>query len=91
VAGVLVGAGRVVVTLDAREAFGDVPAQTLPLSAELRGGGRVLCRRTVVLRVGEAPTTDGVVLACAARPVPRLTLAVGAGVQALPLGATLQQ
>jgi hypothetical protein len=91
VAGVLVGAGRAVVALDAREAFGDVPAQTLPLSAELRAGGRVLCRRTVVLRVGEAPTTDGLVLACRTRPVPRLTVAVGAGVQALRLGVTLQQ
>jgi hypothetical protein len=90
VAGVLVGAGRAVVTLDAREAFGDVPAQTLPLSAELRAGDRVICRRTVVLRVGEAPTTDGLVLACRTRPVPRLTVAVGAGVEALRLGATLQ-
>jgi hypothetical protein len=90
-AGVLVGAGRAVVTLDAREAFGDVPAQALPLSAELRSGGQVLCRRTVVLRIGETPTTEGLVLACKTRPVPRLTVAVGAGVKALRLGATLQQ
>jgi hypothetical protein len=90
VAAVLVGAGRAVVALDAREAFADVPGRSLPLTAELRAGDRVLCSRTVVLR-SDGPPTGGLVLACPTRPVPRLTVGVGAGVQALRLGVTLER
>jgi hypothetical protein len=92
-AAVLVGGGRVVVALDAREAFQDSPivGGTLPLGAELRAGDRVLCSRTVVLRSGDIRTMFGMVLACPTQPVPRLTVAVGAGVQALPLDVTLER
>jgi hypothetical protein len=93
VAGVLVGGGRAVVALDARdvsEVFEAVPGGSLPLSAELRAGGRVLCSRTVLLRSGDVRSMFGMVLACPTRPVPRLTVAVGAGVEALNVDATLE-
>ena len=90
-AGVLVGGGRAVVALDAREAFRNsaLPGGTLPLGAELRAGGRVLCSRTVVFRSGD--TMVGMVLSCRTAPVSRLTVAVGAGVQAVPVDAVLQR
>jgi hypothetical protein len=90
-AAVLVGAGRAVVALDAREAFAEVPGRNLPLTAELRAGDKVLCSRTVVLRSGDGPPTAGMVLACPTGPVPRLTVGVGAGVRALRLGVTLER
>lgn len=92
-AGVLVGGGRAVVALDAREAFRGAPVVggTLPLGAELRAGSRVLCSRTVVLRSGDPRTMFGMVLSCRTAPVSRLTVAVGAGVQAVPVAATLQR
>jgi hypothetical protein len=92
-AGVLVGGGRAVVALDAREAFrsGPVVGGTLPLGAELRAGDRVLCSRTVVLRSGEIRTMFGMVLSCRTAPVSRLTVAVGAGVQAVPVTAVLER
>jgi hypothetical protein len=89
VAAVLVGAGRAVVALDARQALQEVPGLAVPLSAELRAGNRALCSRTVVLRSGDVQSTFGMALSCPTGPVSRLTLAVGAGVQALPLDATL--
>jgi hypothetical protein len=89
VAAVLVGAGRAVVALDAREALQEVPGLAVPLSAELRAGNRALCSRTVVLRSGDVRSTFGMALSCPTGPVSRLTLAVGAGVQALPLDVTL--
>jgi hypothetical protein len=93
-AGVLVGGGRAVVALDAREAFQNSPLEaggTLPLGAELRSGGRVLCSQTVVLRSGDIRSMFGMVLSCRTTPVSRLEVAVGAGVQAVPVDATLER
>jgi hypothetical protein len=90
VAAVLVGAGRAVVALDAREALQEVPGLAVPLSAELRAGNRALCSRTVVLHSGDVQSMAGMVLSCPTGPVSRLTVAVGAGVQARPLGVTLE-
>jgi hypothetical protein len=93
VAAVLVGGGRAVVTLDARDlssVFQAFPGGSLPLSAELRAGGRVLCDRTVLLRSGDIRSMFGMVLSCPTRPLPRLTLAVGAGVEALRVDAALK-
>jgi hypothetical protein len=92
-AAALVGGGRAVVALDARaieDEFQAIPGGSLPLSAELRAGGRVLCSRTVLLRSGDIRTMFGMVLTCRTRPVPRLTVAVGAGVQALRVDATMK-
>jgi hypothetical protein len=92
-AAVLVGGGRAVVALDARaieDEFQAIPGGSLPLSAELRAGDRVLCSRTVLLRSGDIRTMFGMVLACRTRPVPRLEVAVGAGVRALRVGATMK-
>jgi len=86
----LVRDGRAVVVIDASSGFGGVPGDFLPLAAELRAGGRVLCSHTSLL--GEdlsQQDVQGIVLSCPARPVPRLTVAVGVGATILPLHATL--
>jgi hypothetical protein len=86
----LVRDGRVVVVIDASSGFRGVPGEFLPLAAELRAGGRVLCSHTSLL--GEdlsQQDVQGIVLSCPARPVPRLTVAVGVGATILPLDATL--
>jgi hypothetical protein len=83
--------GLAMVTLDASSGFRGVPGEFLPIGGELRAGDRVLCSRTSLL--GEEPgvaTVQGLVLSCPARPVPRLTVAVGVGARMLPLEATLR-
>jgi hypothetical protein len=83
--------GRAVVVIDASSGFRGVPGEFLPLGAELRAGGRVLCSHTSLL--GEdlsEQNTQGIVLSCPARPVPQLTVAVGVGARILPLDATLK-
>jgi hypothetical protein len=92
-AAVLVGDGRAVVALDTRDfedEFQVIPGGSLPLSAELRAGNRVLCSRTVLLRSGDIRTMFGMVLVCPTRPVPRLEVAVGAGVQTLRVDTALE-
>jgi hypothetical protein len=88
-----VGAGRAVVVVEPRT--GDVvPGGSLPVSGELRAGDRA-CSRTVLLGQGVSgfgtPDAAGLVLSCPARPVARLTLALGAGVDRLPFDATLKE
>jgi hypothetical protein len=82
--------GQAVVVVDASDGFRGVPGEFLPLGAELRAGGRVLCSRTSLL--GDDPaqqSAQGIVLSCPTRQVPRLTVAVGVGARMLPLHATL--
>ena len=94
VAAAFVGGGRAVVLIDASSRFasGGFPGPVLPMSAELRTGNRVLCHRTAVLgdQVNQHETDSGLVLACPTRPTSRLTVAVGAGVKAIDLDATLR-
>ena len=91
VSSAFVGRGQAVVVVDASAGFGGVPGDALPLSAELRAGGRVLCSRTLVLgRDDNQQGTQGIVLACPAQPTPRLTVALGVGNRTVPLEATLQ-
>jgi hypothetical protein len=83
--------GRAVVVVDASSGFRGVPGEYLPLGAELRAGDRVLCARTSLL--GEdlgQQLVQGIVLSCPARPVPRLTVAVGVGARIIPFDATLR-
>jgi hypothetical protein len=83
--------GLAMVTLDASSGYRGVPGEYLPIGAELRAGDRVLCSRTSLL--GEEPglqSVYGLVLSCPARPVPRLTVAVGVGARMLPLEVTLR-
>jgi hypothetical protein len=85
-----VGDGRALVVIDASSRFRGVPGEFLPLGAELRAGGRVLCSRTSLL--GEDSTQQspqGIVLSCPTRQVPRLTVAVGVGARMHPLHVTL--
>jgi hypothetical protein len=87
----LVRDGLAVVALDASSGYRGVPGELLPLAAELRAGGRVLCTRTLLL--GEdlsQQALQGMVLTCPTRPVPRLTLALGVGARILPLDTTLR-
>jgi hypothetical protein len=86
-----VRAGLAMVVVDASSGYRGVPGEYLPIGGELRDGDRVLCSRTSVL--GEDPSAQsvqGLVLSCPTRPVPRLTVAVGAGARMLPLEATLR-
>jgi hypothetical protein len=90
-----VGAGRAVVVVEPDLRQGDVLAGgTLPVSGELRAGGQA-CNRTVLLGQGTSgfgmPDAAGLVLSCRARPVARLQLTLGAGVERLPFDATLKQ
>jgi hypothetical protein len=86
-----VGAGRAVVVVDAFSGFQGVPGESLPLSAELRAGGRVLCARTLLLgRDGGQMGDQGIVLGCPARPVPRLTVVLGVGARQVPFDVTLR-
>jgi hypothetical protein len=83
--------GLALVSLDASSGFRGVPGEFLPIGGELRAGDRVLCSRTSLL--GEEPgvvSVQGLVLSCPTRPVPRLTVAVGAGARMLPLEVTLR-
>jgi hypothetical protein len=90
VASAFVRNGRAVVVIDASSGFRGVPADLLPLGAELRAGGRVLCSRTSLLGdlLGQQDT-QGIVLSCPTRPVPTLTVALGVGATILPLDVTL--
>ena len=83
--------GLAVVVIDASSGFRGVPGELLPLGAELRAGGRVVCTRSSLL--GEDPgqeSVQGIVLSCPTRPVPQLTVAVGIGARILPFDATLR-
>ncbi|HYN19008.1 MAG TPA: hypothetical protein VEY96_13100, partial [Actinomycetes bacterium] len=83
--------GLAVVVIDASSRFRAVPGDFLPLGAELRAGGRVLCSRSSLL--GQDPGQEaiqGIVLSCPTRPVPRLTVAVGVGARIIPFDATLR-
>jgi hypothetical protein len=85
-----VGDGRAVVVVDASPDFRGVPGESLPLSAELRDGARVLCARTLLL--GREVTQQGalgIVLACPTRPVPRLSVVIGVGTRAVPFDAAV--
>ena len=82
--------GLALVVIDASSGFRGVPGEYLPLGAELRAGGKVLCLYTSLLgqSIGQQ-STQGIVLSCPTRPVPRLTVAVGGGARILPLHVTL--
>jgi hypothetical protein len=85
-----VGDGRAVVVVDASPDFRGVPGESLPLSAELRAGARVLCARTLLLgREVNQQGALGIVLACPTRPVPRLSVVIGVGTRAVPFDAAV--
>jgi hypothetical protein len=85
-----VGNGRALVVIDASSRFRGVPGEFLPLGAELRAGGRVLCSRTSLLGEDSAQQSpQGIVLSCPTGQVPRLTVAVGVGARMHPLHVAL--
>jgi hypothetical protein len=84
-----VGGGRATVVVDAAPGFLALPGDVLPLTAELRAGDRLLCARTALL--GESDQfAQGLVVSCPTGPVPRLTVALGLGVAAVPFDAALR-
>jgi hypothetical protein len=90
VASAFVREGQALVVVDASSGFRGVPGELLPLGAELRAGGRVLCSRTALLGEDLAQqSAQGIVLDCPTPQVPRLTVAVGVGVRILPFHARL--
>jgi hypothetical protein len=92
VTGAFVGAGRALVVVDAASGYRGMPGEAaLPLTAELRAGDRLLCARTELLGEENAQAfAPGIVVTCPTRPVPRLTVAVGVGVAAVPFAAALR-
>jgi hypothetical protein len=83
--------GLAVVAVDATSGFRGVPGDLLPIGAELRDGDRVLCARTMLLGDDfNQQFIQGIVLTCPTRPVPRLTLALGAGAGRVPLDIALR-
>jgi hypothetical protein len=91
VASAFVRDGQALVVVDASPGYRGIPGELLPLGAELRAGDRVLCTRSWLLGedVGQQ-SAQGIVLDCPTRPVPRLTVALGAGARILPLDVTLR-
>ena len=63
----------------------------LPVTAELRAGGRTLCRQTEVVSGTQTLPGPGLVVSCPTAPTDRLTVGMGIGVEAVPLRATLAQ
>jgi hypothetical protein len=85
--------GRAVVVVDVFSGFRGVPGELLllPIGAELRVGGRVLCARTSLLGEDAGQQfVQGIVLSCPARQVPRLTVALGVGARIIPFDANLR-
>jgi hypothetical protein len=83
--------GLAMVAVDATSSFRGIPGEAMPLGAELRAGDQVLCSRSLLL--GEdlsQQALQGIVLSCPTGPVPRLTVAVGAGARTILLEATLR-
>jgi hypothetical protein len=85
VTGAFVGDGHAEVALLIQTASVGDP---LPVTAQLRAGGRVLCARTRVIG-GTAPF-PGLVVGCQTGEVDRLTVVLGAGSSTVPLRATLR-
>jgi hypothetical protein len=86
-----VGGGRAVAVIEAASGYLGMPGEVLPLTAELRAGDRLLCSRTALLGEETARTfAQGIVVACPTGPVPRLTVALGIGVAAVPFDAALR-
>jgi hypothetical protein len=82
--------GQALVVIDASSGFRGVPGELLPLGAELRAGGRVLCSRTSLLGEDNGQqSVQGIVLNCPTGQVPRLTVALGVGARMLPLRVNL--
>jgi hypothetical protein len=89
VAGAFVGAGRVVVVLSLPQGEGERDFGALPVTADLRAGGRLICSRLDALAPQGTQVSPMLVIDCPARPAPSLTLDLGAGIQAVQLGGKL--
>jgi hypothetical protein len=89
VAGAFVGAGRVVVVFSFQPGQGERDLGALPVTADLRAGGRLVCSRLATLGPRGTQVSPMLVVDCPARPAPSLTVDLGAGVQAVQLGGKL--
>ncbi|HEX8928015.1 MAG TPA: hypothetical protein VGA45_03790, partial [Actinomycetota bacterium] len=61
----------------------------LPVTADLRAGGRLICSRLNALEPQNTQVSPMLVIDCPARPAPSLTVDLGAGIQAMQLGGKL--
>lgn len=89
VAGAFVGAGRVVVVLSLPQGQGERDFGALPVTADLRVGGRLICSRLNALQPQGTQVSPMLVIDCPASPAPSLTVDLGAGIQAVQLGGKL--
>jgi hypothetical protein len=84
-----VGGGRADVVVLVKPGLPDQELRALlPVTAQLRAGGRVLCARTKLIG-GTAPY-PALVVGCPTGQVDRLTVALGAGSATVPLNARLR-
>ncbi len=87
-----VGAGRATAVIAVKPTRpGQSVTGILPVTAELRAGGRALCRQTEMVSGTQVLPGDGLVVSCPATPTGRLTVRLGTGVQAIPMESTLAQ
>lgn len=87
-----VGAGRATAVVAVKPTEqGQSVTGILPVTAELRAGGRTLCRQTEMVSGIQTLPGPGLVVSCRTAPTDRLTVRLGTGVQAIPLQATLAQ
>jgi hypothetical protein len=86
--GAFVGGGRADVVVLVKPASPDQELRMpLPVTAQLRAGGRVLCGRTKL--VGGTAPFPALAVGCTTGQVDRLTVALGAGSSTVPLNARL--
>jgi hypothetical protein len=85
-----VGAGRATAVVAVKPtASGQSVTGILPVTAELRAGGRTLCRQTEMVSGTQSLPGDGLVVSCPVAPTGRLSVHLGTGVQAVPVQVTL--
>jgi hypothetical protein len=89
VAGAFVGAGRVVVVVLSSEQGQGGRVGTLPVTANLRAGQRLVCSRLSALGPQGSQVSPMLVIDCPTRQAPSLTLELGAGIQAVQVGGKL--
>jgi hypothetical protein len=85
-----VGAGRATAVVAVKPTTaGQFVTGILPVTAELRAGGRTLCRQTEMVSGTQSLPGDGLVVSCPVAPTGRLSVHLGTGVQAVPVQAIL--
>jgi hypothetical protein len=89
VAGAFVGAGRVVVVLSFQQGQAAGDLGTLPVTANLRAGRRLVCSRLSGFGPGGTQDSPMLVIDCPAKQAASLEVDLGAGIQSVQVGGKL--